>query len=64
MHINLYKRREKLDSSGAETALHKFSGSDGACPVDELLRDHDGNLYGTTLYGGSGGIGTAWKLEP
>jgi uncharacterized repeat protein (TIGR03803 family) len=48
----------KIDSSGKETVLYSFAGgSDGADPVAPLVRDAAGNLYGTTLSGGSpGGI--------
>jgi uncharacterized repeat protein (TIGR03803 family) len=53
----------KLDISGALTVLHSFSGSDGKYPYAGLVRDSSGNLYGTTLYGGSIGYGTVFKLE-
>src|SRR5579863_9869559 len=39
----------KLDSSGNETVLHRFSGADGAFPAAGLLLDTAGNLYGTTV---------------
>jgi uncharacterized repeat protein (TIGR03803 family) len=52
----------KLDSAGAETILHYFSGStDGADPVAALLLDSAGNLYGTTMFGGLG-YGTVFKV--
>jgi uncharacterized repeat protein (TIGR03803 family) len=38
----------KLDTSGAFTLLHSFSGNDGANPTAELVMDGQGNLYGTT----------------
>src|ERR1051325_6915735 len=34
----------KLDSKGALTVLHSFSGSDGLCPTSNLRRDRSGNL--------------------
>jgi len=38
-----------------ETVLHSFSGSaDGEFPLPGLIRDGAGNLYGTTLAGGTG----------
>jgi uncharacterized repeat protein (TIGR03803 family) len=55
----------KIDSGGSETVLHSFVGgsTDGADPRADLIMDADGNLYGTTLAGGSGGFGTAFKLD-
>ncbi len=42
----------KLDTSGAESILHNFSGADGANPFSKLIVDADGALYGTTTAGG------------
>ena len=53
----------KLDSSGSLTTLHRFNGSDGACPYASLVLDGSGNLYGTTAVGGAGGYGTVFKLD-
>ena len=43
--------------------LHSFSGADGASPYSGVIRDTDGNLYGTTAGGGAGGVGTVYKLD-
>lgn len=42
--------------------LHSFNGSDGFWPVGTLLEGSDGNLYGTTTYGGAFGQGTVFKV--
>jgi uncharacterized repeat protein (TIGR03803 family) len=54
----------KIAPDGSETILYDFTGSnDGAHPAAGLLRDKKGNLYGTTLAGGSAGEGTVFKLS-
>ncbi len=63
----------KISSAGKESVLYSFSGSpDGASPYAGLILDSAGNLYGTTLYGGTGnckgenggiGCGTVFKLD-
>jgi uncharacterized repeat protein (TIGR03803 family) len=53
----------KLDTTGKETVLYGFSGgTDGNSPFAGLIRDKEGNLYGTTFLGGSYGYGTVFKL--
>ena len=45
--------------------LYDFQGlGDGQNPAAGLTFDASGNLYGTTLYGGSGSGGTAFMLSP
>jgi len=55
----------KLDSSGAFTTLHVFAGgpTDGALPNSGLIRDTEGNLYGTTVGGGTHQSGVVFKLD-
>jgi uncharacterized repeat protein (TIGR03803 family) len=45
----------RLDTTGQETVLHNFAGgkSDGLGPLASLIRDVQGNLYGTTQDGGN-----------
>jgi len=48
--------------------LHTFHGANGLFPVTQLVRDSEGNFYGTTSGGGSGtcnpvGCGTVFKLN-
>jgi uncharacterized repeat protein (TIGR03803 family) len=55
----------QLDPDGNETTLYTFQGApgDGEAPASNLLRDKEGNLFGTTSGGGSFGSGTAFKLD-
>jgi len=45
-----------------ETLLYNFAGADGNQPVGGVVFDASGNLYGTTVSGGSKGGGTAFEL--
>jgi uncharacterized repeat protein (TIGR03803 family) len=58
----------KLDTSGKETVLHAFSGSngDGAEPDGGLVRDAAGNLYGVTetTCGWDCTPGTIFRVSP
>ncbi|HTT84608.1 MAG TPA: choice-of-anchor tandem repeat GloVer-containing protein [Rhizomicrobium sp.] len=47
-----------------ERVLYSFSGGDICCIPSGLIRDHDGNLYGTTFDGGNDGQGTVFRLAP
>ena len=55
----------KLDTAGKETVLYSFTGTggDGANPYASVVRDAQGNLYGTTLGGGASGNGTVFKVD-
>ena len=47
------------------TVLHAFTaGPDGHTPVASLLRDNDGNLYGTASGGGAFSYGLVFKMDP
>lgn len=57
----------RLAPDGTETVIHSFYAEtgEGVGPVAGLTRDKAGNLYGTTLYGGTpDSFGTAFKLAP
>jgi uncharacterized repeat protein (TIGR03803 family) len=45
-----------------ERVLHTFSGADGATPYSGLSLDKSGNLFGATLFGGSGNAGTLYEM--
>jgi uncharacterized repeat protein (TIGR03803 family) len=54
----------KLDASGNESILHSFTGMpDGQQPMDGLVMDNSGSLYGTTYEGGSSGYGAVFKVD-
>lgn len=56
----------KLSSAGKETVLHRFAGYpiEGSSPISDLLRDSLGNLYGTTMIGGTAEQGTVFEFAP
>jgi len=55
----------KIDPTDTETILHNFTGGDGCVPTWTLFLDaKSGNFYGTTIFGGSSGSGTVFKLDP
>ena len=54
----------RLDTAGKETVLYPFTGgADGANPIGTLIRDTAGNLYGTTVNGGTSGVGVVFSLD-
>ena len=55
----------KVGKDGHETVLYSFQGgSDGMYPYGGVIRDRYGNLYGTTIFGGSsGGYGTVFRTS-
>jgi uncharacterized repeat protein (TIGR03803 family) len=49
----------------SEAVLYAFTGlADGKEPTGGLAFDQKGNLYGTTVFGGTGGYGTVFQLQP
>lgn len=56
----------KVDGNGKETILHNFAGNpnDGQYPVQSMIKDSNGNLYGATELGGAVNDGTVFKLDP
>jgi uncharacterized repeat protein (TIGR03803 family) len=59
----------EITANGEETVLYNFKGGrDGSNPYGALIFDAAGNLYGTTISGGSGcnggGCGTVFELSP
>ncbi len=64
----------EVSPEGTETVLYAFCPdplngcTDGSEPMAGVVRDADGNLYGTThyggAYGGADGYGTVFKVTP
>src|SRR5579875_2760997 len=45
------------------TLVHVFHGADGGDPESApVLLDKNGNLFSTTAFGGSSGLGTVYKI--
>ncbi len=62
----VFELTRKASGAWTEKVLHDFNGSDGDAP-NGLISDSSGNLYGTTVAGGSGcgdGCGTVFELTP
>jgi uncharacterized repeat protein (TIGR03803 family) len=63
----------RLSKAGKKTVLYSFQGgTDGAEPFGGVVRDAQGNLYGTTIYGGrdplqicnsGSGCGIVYKID-
>jgi len=59
----VFKMTPNLNGTWTETVLYSFQGGDdGSNPNGGLSMDHEGNLYGETLGGGSGNAGVVFKL--
>jgi len=64
----------ELTVAGAYVDLHDFGGTvsradgttgpDGTLPISGVTFDASGNMVGVTYFGGSGQVGTVWKLTP
>ena len=55
----------RVDLQGTLEEVYTFTGgADGALPFAGLLLGSDGNLYGTTIAGGTDGNGTVFRYDP
>ena len=60
---NSYGTVFRMTASGTVTTLHAFANdTDGRTPMASLIQGTDGDFYGTTLYGGTGGFGTVFRV--
>ncbi len=48
----------------SEYVIHSFGIADGVGPQADVIQGVDGNSYGTTVYGGTNGMGTVFKITP
>jgi uncharacterized repeat protein (TIGR03803 family) len=55
----------KVDPSGQETVLHTFTGgADGGTPYAGVVLGPEGQLYGTTAFGGRTNVGVVFEIKP
>ncbi len=53
----------EISTNGVFTALYSFTGAnDGSTPSASMVLGADGNLYGTTEFGGASDSGTAFEV--
>jgi uncharacterized repeat protein (TIGR03803 family) len=54
-----------MNGTWTENVIHTFGqATDGANPNSGVIFDNVGNLYGTTYFGGTSGVGTVYQLTP
>jgi uncharacterized repeat protein (TIGR03803 family) len=54
----------KITPGGTLTTLHNFDLTDGAAPTAGLVQATNGELYGTTYFGGANNDGAVFKITP
>jgi uncharacterized repeat protein (TIGR03803 family) len=55
----------KVNAAGNETVLHSFTGgADGGNPYAGVILGPEGNLYGTTAFGGGTNAGVVFEIKP
>jgi uncharacterized repeat protein (TIGR03803 family) len=54
----------RIAPNGTFATLYNFSAAGGNCPTAGLIQATDGNIYGTTVYGGANTGGTIFRMSP
>jgi uncharacterized repeat protein (TIGR03803 family) len=52
-----------MDKAGSVTVVHTFTGPDGSRPRSALVQGADGALYGSTVVGGTFGLGVLFHID-
>jgi uncharacterized repeat protein (TIGR03803 family) len=61
----VYQLTPNLNGTWTESILHNFAGRpDAGSPAGEVSFDQAGNLYGTTVFGGTNALGAVYELSP
>jgi len=61
----VFELTQNIDGTWTETVLHNFAGAeDGGNPQAAVSLDPQGNIYGTTRYGGAYGHGVVFEITP
>jgi uncharacterized repeat protein (TIGR03803 family) len=60
----VYQLSRNADGTWSEAVTHSFVGTDGAIPRSTMIVDKAGNLYGTTVSGGTVGYGVVFEITP
>jgi uncharacterized repeat protein (TIGR03803 family) len=62
---SVYELSPSANGKWTFTVLYDFTGGDdGAAPSGPLVRDAQGNLYGTAAFGGAKGLGVVFEIAP
>lgn len=60
----VYELSPSPDGTWTYSVLHRFNGYDGFEPAANLILDNQGNLYGTTMFGGPSDGGVVFQITP
>jgi uncharacterized repeat protein (TIGR03803 family) len=60
----VYELAPRKSGGYKEKLLWSFNNTDGAGPLDSVILDSAGNIYGTTSYGGPNHAGVVFEVTP